>query len=280
MQSGPLSRLLPSIWIGVVAVTVAAAANGEDPPAPPERSPRLEYLTGKAKAMRVHPVHKPNAPYLLQEAPLFRWQNPISGADGAIFVWTSGGRPTLLCKTHVNDKNHMYVRSFTSIAREPFLLTGDGPARWSSPEAGITPARVGDVAAPAATENARLVQMRGIARRFQLQSVWGEQESGEWELRLLPTPMMRYTSRDAEVIDGAIFGYAQGTNPEAIAVIEAVHGKEGAEWQAAPARLSGYSIRGSFDGEKILDTPRINVTRDNETYRYAAEQLFPYPFTP
>jgi len=276
MHSGLRQWLCIALWGGVLAGIAAA----EDLPAPAERSPRLEYLTGKAKAMRVHPAGKPNAPYLLQEAPLFRWQNPISGADGAIFVWTSGGRPALLCKAHVNDKNHMYVRSFTSIAREPFHLTGDGAARWSSPEAGIAPARVGDVAVPAATENARLVQMRGIARRYQLQSVWGEQESGEWELRLLPTPMMRYTSPEAGVIDGAVFGYAQGTNPEAIAVIEAIQGKEGPEWQSAPARLSGYSIRGSFDGEKILDTPRINVTRDHETYRYSSERLSPYPFTP
>lgn len=262
-------------------VSAAAIGRADDVPAPaPERSERLDYLTEKAKAMRVHPVDKPDALYRLQESPLFRWQNPISGADGAIFVWTGGGRPTLLCKTHVNDKNQMYVRSFTSLSREPFVLTGDTPARWNSPQAGTTPAKVSDVAPPAGTENARLVQMRGIARRYQIQSVWGEQQSGEWELRLLPTPMMRYASADAGVIDGAVFGFAQGTNPEAVVVIEAVRGKEGDEWQSAPARLSGYAIRGSFDGEKILDTPRINVTRDNETYRYAAERLSPYPFVP
>ncbi len=268
------------LGIAVLAATVSTTPAGEEPAPPAERSPRLEYLTEKAKAMRVHPADKPDALYRLQEAPLFRWQNPISGADGAIFVWTSSGRPTLLCKTHVNDKNHMYVRSFTSLSREPFVLTGDSPARWNSPQAGITPMRVGDVPAPAATENARLVQMRAIARRYELQSVWGEQESGEWELRLLPTPMMRYTSPEAGGIDGAIFGFAQGTNPEAVVLVEAVRGKEGNEWQSAPARLSGYAIRGSFDGAKILDTPRVNVTRDNETYRYVAERLSPYPFAP
>jgi len=276
------NRLLP--WsLALLAGLLAAAETGhagEEPDRPAERSEKLEFLTGKWKAAEFHPVDKPDAPYQFQEAPLFRWQNPISGADGAIFVWTSGGQPMLLCKTHVNDKTHGYIYSTVSIAREPFVLKRDGRAEWTTPEGGITPKTVPDAAAPAATENARLVQMRAIARRYQFLSEWGQEKSGEWDLRLLPTPMMRYSSPDAGVIDGAIFGYAQGTNPEALVVVEAVTSKGKTEWQSAPARLSGYAIRGSFDGEPVLETVKIQVTRDNETFRHVYQRLSPYPFTP
>lgn len=269
-------------WIVVALLSAAlgSPAVADDSPEEAARAAKLEFLTQKWKTAKVHPAGKPNGAYRFQEAPLFRWQNPISGADGAIFVWTSGGRPVLLCKTHVNDKTRGYIESTVSIAREPFVAAREGATYWTTVEAGITPEKVADAAAPGGTENARLVQMRAIARRYQMQSDWGEENPSQWELRLLPTPLMRYTSPDHDVIDGAIFGYAQGTNPEAIVVIEAVRpGETGAaEWQAAPARLSAYAIRGRMDGRKVLDVPQIKVTRDGETYRHQYTRLNPYPF--
>ena len=266
-----------TLLVSLIATSTAGYA--DDAPAPePERSEKLEFLTNQSKAATFHPVDRSDAPYLFQEAPLFRWQNPISGADGAIFVWTSGGRPMVLCKTHVNDKTRGYIHSTVSIARERFVLKRDGATQWTTPEPGVSFQTVSDAAAPANTENARLVQMRGIARRYRMLSVWGQEESGEWDLRLLPTPMMRYASPEAGVIDGALFGYAQGTNPEALVLVEAIRTEQGTEWQSAPARLSGYAIRGWFDGKQVLDTQRIQVTRDNETFRHVYQRLSPYPF--
>jgi hypothetical protein len=253
---------------------------GEEPSATAQRSAKLDFLTEKWKGVQVHPTGRPEAAYRFQEAPLFRWQNPISGADGAVFAWTSGGRPVLLCKTHVNDKTRGYIASTVSIAREPIVAARDGTPFWKPAEAGIVPKTVEDAAPPAGTENVRLVQMRAIARRYLLESNWGEKDPTEWQLRLLPSPLMRYTSPDHGVIDGAIFGYAQGTNPEAIVIIEAIGGDNEPEWQSAPARLSGYAIRGEFDSRKVLDVPQILVTRDNETYRHQYQRLTPYPFEP
>jgi len=267
-------------WIVVALLSAAlgSPAVAEDSPEDAARAAKLEFLTQKWKAVKVHPAGKPEAAYRFQEAPLFRWQNPISGADGAIFVWTSGGRPVLLCKTHVNDKTRGYIASSVSIAREPIEAEREGATFWKALEAGVVPETVAEVAAPAATENARLVQMRAIARRYQMESDWGEENQSQWELRLLPTPLMRYTSPDHDVVDGAIFGYAQGTNPEAIVVIEAVRSEGKVAWQAAPARLSAYAIRGRIDGRKVLDVPQIKVTRDGETYRHQYVRLMPYPF--
>lgn len=58
----------------------------------------------------------------------------------------------------------------------------------------------------------------------------------------------------------------------------AIRGGKGNEWKSAPARLSAYAIRGQLGGRKVLDVPRIQVTRDNETYRHQSQRLTPYPF--
>jgi hypothetical protein len=264
------------LWAVLLAPRIALCDDVVPPPA--EKSPKLEFLLKESREHLFHPISNEQVQYSLQEAPLFRWQNPISGADGAIFVWTQAGRPVLLSKCHVNDKTHGHITSMVSIATERFVMKRGGTTLWTPDEPGRSPKPVSEAAPPADSATARLVQMRAIARRYRFLSVWGQEESSEWELRLLPTPMMRFSSDEAGVLDGAIFGFAQGTNPEAVVVVEAVTANGKTEWQSAPCRLSGYAIRGWFDKEQVLDVPRIQTTRNNETYRHVYRKLAPYPF--
>lgn len=262
----------------LMPVATVGRAFAQTQPAPAESSPKLEYFVGRFRDVTVQPANPQTAAYRFQSSPLMQWQNPISGADRAVFVWTSAGRPVALCKAHVNDVKQHYVESSVSLALEPFVMKQGDRTVWSSPEPGLTMRRVTDAGPPADREAGRLVQMRALARRYRLISVWGEEKSGEWELRLLPTPLYRYQSEPAGVIDGALFGFAQGTNPETIVVVEALQTPDGPVWQTAATRMTGYAVRGWFDDDLVLDVPAAQRPNVTGTYRYVYEKPMPYPF--
>src|SRR5438132_886597 len=76
---------------------------------------------------------------------------------------------------------------------------------------------------PALTAAARLTQMRQWARRF---AATERVNDGSIECRLLSQPIDRYQSATEKIVDGAIFAYANGTNPELAVVFES----DGERW--------------------------------------------------
>jgi hypothetical protein len=78
--------------------------------------------------------------------------------------------------------------------------------------------------------------------------------SGQWQdphqLRLLPTPVYRYAN-EKEVLDGALFAFAQGTNPEVLLLIEALRGETPGRWQYGFAPMTSFEAR-VLRGDKIV----------------------------
>lgn len=246
---------------------------GEDPQ--PSADPHFEYLLKRLQALTLRIEEREAA---LQPKPLFRWQNPVSGADGAVFLWTLHDRPVALAKTHLNDQKTHYVETLVSVTPKPFQVDKEAQRYWSSPGGDGKPTVMKVAEPPAVAAGVRLTQMRAIARSYRFTSFWGEENRSEWELRLLSTPLYRYRSPDAGVIDGAIFGFAQGTNPEAIVVIEAIETPTGTHWESVPQRLSGYAIKAWRDDELVLDVPYLQRTPNNLSFFHLYERPVPYPF--
>ena len=89
--------------------------------------------------------------------------------------------------------------------------------------------------APAATPQLRLRQLREAARRFASHE---EVKNERCALRLLPTPIDRYTPSKTERSDGAIFLFTFGTNPEVVLLIES----DGKRWSYAVGRMTGAQV--------------------------------------
>lgn len=253
--------------------TIAASVGADDPK--PESDPHFEYLL---KRLQVMSVKVGDAEAELQTQPLFRWKNPVSGADGAVFVWSVQDRPIALAKAHVNDTKQHYVETLVAITPKPFHVDRKQPPDWLPPGSEVKPAMIKDAEPPAEAAGVRLTQMRALARQYRFTSLWGEENRSEWELRLLSTPLHRYRSPENDVIDGAIFGYAQGTNPEAIVIIEAMSTATGKHWEATPQRLSGYAIKAWRGDEAVFDVPYLQRTPNNLPFFHHYEQPRPYPF--
>src|SRR4029077_20582690 len=110
------------------------------------------------------------------------------------------------------------------------------------------------------TERQRLAQMRAIAEEYQAIDDF-EATKRRWQLRLLSKPIARYAVPDKGIIDGALFAFAHGTDPEVFLLLEAHRTEAGAEWQIGFAPMTAYAVEVSRHekvvwNEKYRESPK------------------------
>src|SRR4030095_16701183 len=111
--------------------------------------------------------------------------------------------------------------------------------------------------------------MKPLARRFA-----AEQKSGgqRYELRILPQPMLRYADSDRGIVDGAMFGFVYGTNPEVVAIIEC-HSTDagGRSWQYGFVPLTTAPASASVDGKEVWSKPHSALPRRQDPYTFLGD---------
>ncbi|MCG8649194.1 MAG: hypothetical protein MI861_05140, partial [Pirellulales bacterium] len=126
---------------------------------------------------------------------------------------------------------------------------------WATSQPGIEPKRIPNAANPMQIPNRRLAQMRGLARRFKASYPPGIGD-GQGSFRLLAQPVYRYNSKSHNIIDGAVFTFVMGTDPELILVIEAVESGKGQQWRFAAAPLTNLPMRLDYQDTRVWECPR------------------------
>lgn len=174
----------------------------------------------------------------LLEQPVLSWSNPERRTPaGALFIWTLDGRPQVAMGLYpVADQS--LDHEFQSLSPYPLRASRGGAIVWQPTEAGMELHPIDRATTPSKSEPARLRQMRGLARQFTARLVPPHKRSTL--LRLLASPVYRYPDRpSSEILDGAVFVFAQGTDPEVLLIIEAVEEASGeAKWQYGCARMT------------------------------------------
>lgn len=278
MLSLRLNRLA-SIVVSVLSLLIADVASMDEKTSVGEQ--RVDWLREKVAALRVVPARESRDVCKLRDEPIIKWSNPVSGAEGAVFVWTSDGRPIALAKVHLNSRNSYHVETLISITDDRLRMTEAGQTSWEPAEPGVKFVTLEDLGQPAATEALRLAQMRRAVREFRFVDNWGETGSvtkSEWELRLMPAPLLRYASVRDKIVDGALFAFAQGTNPEALVLVEAIETANGPVWRAAPSRLTGYRIRGWRKDQLVLEVEKIQTAIRTASLFHRTRTISPFPF--
>ena len=193
---------------------------------------------------------RPKENFTLQEAPLLHWGNPArTGEDGAIFVWMLDGRPQVIGSVFTYRMPNVIRRKheYHSLAAGPLTANYRGQQVWAPRTAGVTWQILPDAPPVSTTPRGRLSQMKTLARRF---SATLERRTGEKdELRLLPQPLLHYETTDKK-LDGALFSFSLGTDPEAILLLEANLNGE-IQWQYAFARYHVLDLRASYQGREV-----------------------------
>lgn len=232
----------------------------------------------------------------LRPVPLHRWNDPTRPVgDGSIWVWGTSGRPVAAVAIELypssrplspggalRQSDHSWAFEFVSLSTGPIEVEGgegfemswddlppprrDGQLRWMPRTPGIEFRDVPGAAAPSWTGAGRLRQMKDLLKRFTAHEFYGPADQRH-ELRPLPRPIDRYADEGSGLVDGAIFLFANGTNPEVMVLIEAQGpAPSKAAWRFAAARLSRARSGVCIDGDEVRTEPFARMQRPDDCY--------------
>ncbi len=260
-------------WLLVSGFFTSGMAAGQDAPKPAERENQKKrwmavYSEEAAKYQMLR--HGDDVEELeLVTKPILTFTNPVRERDthGAAFVWTNDGRPEVLgaiwsvitpedaTKRHLSHELHSLSLVPIESKHDPRTSRHGAVPDWITKEAGIKRQRIPAAKAPAKVATLRLTQMRRLARRFQAKIPPGLVD-GEGSLRLLAQPLYRYHSKNHRVLDGGIFAFVMGTDPELILLIEAVESEDGPEWQFAAAQFTNLPMQLDYQESQVWECAR------------------------
>jgi hypothetical protein len=169
--------------------------------------------------------------------------------DGSVWLYTEGGRPHMIVA--VERYPDKWSFELTLIAPPPIMLTNFQGWKWS-PKLPPFEDRTIAGAVPSERSVARKQEMSKIAERFTAVEFYNDE--GRRQLRLLARPIAQYQDEKNGVLDGALFVFANGTNPEVLLVLEARADKEGKRaWHYGLGRLGGARMDVELDGKLVWE---------------------------
>ena len=247
------SLALVTLWISVAWLVVARVGVGDEAESEKEKSEELRNgVVRVAKGFKLY-LGADSVPLEMQQEAVLRWPNSTRNTrEGATFVWTIDGRPEAIACVWENG-GRFFSYAFHSLSRSKLKAEYEGRTVWQTAKAGLEFSTFPKAPQPADSSVKRLGQMKELARRFSCRLIGNDGKPEE--LRLLPRPVFRYKTDRKDLVDGALFAFAQGTDPEMILVLEAA-GRDGEfEWRYAITRRTMVALDADLDGKPIWAVP-------------------------
>lgn len=241
--------------VGLVVLSLRPVSADDPKPddaAKRAREQRLEFMKGKLAEFALELEASPALPLKLADEPSLRWTNPIRGVegDGATFFWTDGGRPVAVATVSIRQGGKVF-REFALLGDRPIRAIRENRVVWSPRKNPVSFEPLADAPMPAKSPGQRLTQLKEMSRRFRVSILKGNPVEG----RLMPQPLLRYAAPDSGVIDGAVFAFAEATDPEALLILEARRDESHPDgvWMFSVARMTSPQVEFRL-GEKLLWT--------------------------
>jgi hypothetical protein len=223
---------------------------------------------------------KSKAALAVSSKPLLRYSDPTRGGvqiastvllDGGVWRLGAEGRPTALVTIEIYQEpkgSRVLAYEFVTLTDTKFSLKHKTEKiRWDAKTSALDLKELPDAPKPAATAGERLVQLRQLVRRF---AVTERYDNESIDCRLLAQPIDRYQSAAEKIIDGAIFAFANGTNPEVGVVFES----DGERWRYGTLRLTGAEASVTLDGRQVTFYEHFNSRgRTDGPYHNATHKL-------
>lgn len=229
----------------------------------------LRVTTDAAKLYQFSVGGKNSRTLRLYPESVLRWSNPEAGeVYGNVFVWTDQNRPQVIGSffqwysplTHGSHELH-------SLSQDPLQGRRGQETIWRSPGPGVLWNRVIDPPTVGDSNAVRLRQGRAIARRFEIQKT--DRAGASRRLRMLAQPIYRYGGDQSEIVDGMIFVFVQGTDPEVFLLLETRESGGQSNWHYSLARMNSVKFVATYNGEQVWRTeiwPWSKVKSQNEVY--------------
>ena len=197
----------------------------------------------------------------LMASPILRFNDPAREFhDATLWAWGGKGRP--VCLLAIEQYKDSWFECI-SLTDEP--LTAEAKAlKWQPKPPGITWQAFTDAPKPAQDAPRRLAQMKTLLGKLTAHEIG--RTGSRYELRLMTTPLHRYTDSEPELLDGAIFAFAYGTNPELLAVMEARGPADASAWHVAFARCGTAEPRVMLGDKELFHLPYATPTKPTDPY--------------
>jgi hypothetical protein len=202
---------------------------------------------------------------------VLRWTNPSAGRIyGNTYVWLQKGRPVAAsCLFRYFDPFRSFNGELSALAGTRLVAKRDGQVVWQPKDQWKWQPVPGAVA-PAATGAQRLVQMRTLAGEFTVQILdtrnlaQGEEQTP----RLLPKPLYRYDAERTKPLDGGLYAFVVGTDPELLLLLECDTAAAKPEWRFGVGRMNRYHIRLKRKGETVWEVAAVKDNGPEDRYRF------------
>jgi hypothetical protein len=252
------------LWCLLLAPGQASENQPKPDGAKERKAAQMDYMKKIASSYEIVLSSDPAKKMVLIAEPLLRFNDDVTGVvDGTLFVWMLDDRPTATASVWFR-KNGQEFHEFQSLATSPLTASSQGEAKWVPTQAGIERKPVPDAQRPAASALGRLNQMRSMAREYSGAVIGWEKD--RQELRLLPQPVHRWGRADGAVVDGGLFAYCKGTNPEILLLLEAVKNGKELEWQYAFARMTARGCEVRRDEKEVWTAPLLRGEAPTDPY--------------
>lgn len=242
-------------FLGILPLLAASLAQA--PQAAGEAGKAAERLELMKKSLAVYDITvqgEREVKLHLEKEPVLRFTNPVGGSkDGTVFLWRDADdRPQVAVQVFW-DASETWLQEFSSLATAPVVAKADGVSDWSPSKAGVVYKPVPETPPPAETPEKRLRQMRAIAEGFSANHYYKRRT---WnKLRLLTKPFARYGKQGSSVLDGSLFCFAHGTDPEVLLMVESHQDKDGPAWRFAFAPMTTFAVNASWKGNEVWSLP-------------------------
>jgi hypothetical protein len=238
----------------------------QDAPAPQEPKTLRELIDQSYKSYELFASAGSEEP--AQPLVALRWANNARGSeDGTTVLYVAGGRPLAVCCIYpwAGRLEH----GFESLSRDKIVARREGQVVWQPQEPSVKFAAVPDAPAPDESRTQRLRQMKILAEQFQATMLgWKADSTDREELRLLSKPLYRYDPKDGPALDGAVFAFVTGTDPEVLLLIEAVRDGERTSWQYAFVRRTSGQLEGRWQDKVVWQAARFPQQNDPKRSYY------------
>lgn len=279
---------MPHRYIALTALAILLAATSEslcsaESPSKSVVKDWMDFYLQRAKGYEIIVNDEAGESLQLHPSSLLQYTNPVRQREqhGAVFVWTADGRPQAIGTiwSILDLKNNEIRRTaheLHSLSEKPFsakrppAIEGRlNPLKFVpdwKPNAGVRFSPLPSDQPVAETAAGRLIQMRRLFSTFDAILI-DRNDGSQSPLRRLPSPLMRYQSKKQGVIDGCLFTFVMGTDPELFLLIECREDADGVKsWHYTAARFTGMALRLNRGGEEVWQVEKIMRGQADQVY--------------
>jgi hypothetical protein len=248
----------------MAAFVVIPVTRADEPPAKEFTAERQLILRDMRTAVAAMSVSEKKGATLQQaklvEEPIFRYSDPQRQIlDGTMWVWTIDDLPVMTMKLEccsLPEPERRWLFNVGSTSTKLIEVKWPFEHKFESKKPGMKfqPLEAGPKLAE--SRSGKLLQLKQLSRKFSATMLGTTGPDDKSEMRMLPTPLFRYSSKSGQIADGAMFGLsATGTNPDAIVAIQWRDKGTTGHWEFACMGTTNGGLQIRLDDTEVWSQP-------------------------